>query len=103
MYVLHTEDVLEILLGKYFYQIVFETDSAIDQPTESVSIAPAVTEVKGSDGVWESVDDGKLLIFTPKNVNASNKVFAILTINLFYTFVVIRCIFKPSLLFYILP
>lgn len=66
LYELRTGDVLEILLGKYFYEIVFETDVTEDQKSDS-----PVTAVKDT---WESVDDGKLLIFTPKDVKASNKV-----------------------------
>ncbi|KAG4070370.1 hypothetical protein HA402_006512 [Bradysia odoriphaga] len=76
MYVLQPDDVLEILLGKYFYEIVFETDSAADQRTDKVSVSPTVATVKSADVVWESVGDGKLLIFTPANVRASNKIAA---------------------------
>lgn len=93
IYVLQTEDILEILLGKYFYEIVFETDSAVDRPSESVSITPTVNEAKGSNGVWESVDDGKMLIYTPPNVDASAKVFAVVN----------RCIFLKQLAFLLSP
>lgn len=75
IYELKADDVLEILLGKYFYEIMFETNSISEQDTDGPSTAPAVTAVKGSSGVWESVGDGKVLIFTPNNVKASNKVF----------------------------
>lgn len=77
LYVLKPDDILEILLGKYFYEIVFETDSVTDQRSDKASVSavgPPVTTVKSVNGVWESVDDGKLLIFTPSNVKASNKV-----------------------------
>lgn len=74
MYELRSGDVLEILLGKHFYEIAFETDVTEDQKSDSVSAAP-VTAVKDINGVWESVDDGKLLIFTPNDVKSSNKVF----------------------------
>lgn len=78
MYELTADDVLEILLGKYFYEIIFETDSTGDQQTDRPSAVPTVTAMKDTNGVWESVDDGKMLIFTPNNLQASNKVFTIL-------------------------
>lgn len=74
-YLLQIGDVLEILLGKHFYEIVFETDSTSDRKSDAGSTAPPVTTEKDINGVWESVDDGKLLIFTPNNVKASNKVY----------------------------
>ncbi len=84
MYVIQPADVLEILLGKYFYEIVFESDSNSEKPIENVSVHPtvAVTELKDSNGnVWESVDNGKLLIFTPNNVRASNKVSTVFSFH----------------------
>lgn len=76
MYVLQPNDVLEVLLGKYFYEIVFETDPATsNQRSDKVpSVSPKIATVKNANGTWESVGDGKLLIFTPNNVRASNKV-----------------------------
>lgn len=73
-YFLQTGDILEILLGKYFYEIVFEMNSDGNHQTDKLSVAPPVTAAKNENGVWESVDDGKMLIFTPNNVKASNKV-----------------------------
>lgn len=68
---MQTGDVLEVLLGKYFYEVVFEAESGDD--SNCVNSAPVTTE-KGPNGVWDSVDGGKMLVFTPKNVKASNKV-----------------------------
>lgn len=93
MYELRADDVLEILLGKYFYEIIFETDSTGDQQTDSPSAVPPVTAMKDTNGIWESVDDGKMLIFTSNNLQASNKVFTILN-KLCYS-VVCFCIITP--------
>lgn len=76
-YDLQTDDILEILLGKYLYEIEFEPDATSGtspQRTASEIVAPPVTTAKGTNGVWKSVDDGKMLIFTPDNVKASSKV-----------------------------
>ncbi|KAJ6647211.1 Bifunctional polynucleotide phosphatase/kinase [Pseudolycoriella hygida] len=69
MYTMQEGDVLEVLLGKYFYEIEFHVESTI-VPEAAVP----VNAVKCPTGVWESVDGGKMLIFTPNNMRASNKI-----------------------------
>lgn len=75
VYELQPGDVLEILLGKYFYEIIFETD-IIAKQSDIVLIKTPVTSVVDTNfnGEWESVDKGNLLVFTPNGVKASSKV-----------------------------
>lgn len=77
IYELHPGDILEILWGKYLYEIIFDTGTSTSRSSESNIVSSAVTSVPETsmNGVWENVDQGKMLIFTPNNVKVSNKVF----------------------------
>ena len=84
-------DVLEVLLSKYKYEIVFDPAPAAEKPQKSSrqsekrkqdeSIkrehpekkAKLVVKPNGEDK-WESFDGDKLLVFTSKNVTSSDKV-----------------------------
>lgn len=77
IYHIEQGDVLEILLGKYQYEIIFETTTNSSKNSESTSVSSAINSVaeNGIDGVWENVEQGQLLVFTPNKVKASKKVF----------------------------
>lgn len=94
--VLKHGDRLEILLGQYIHRVEFQSPPSMEIKTEGDGKKRKLDEISlvgkkvcceslkrdsvmditepSSDSKWESIDNGKLLIYTAKNVVAQSKV-----------------------------
>lgn len=77
-------DILELRLGHHQYEIVFDPppkESSEETPAkkpklDSFNIMMKASAQDNSQGLWESIDDNKLLIFTPHDVKHSELISA---------------------------
>lgn len=62
-------DIIELVYGKFPYEIVFNADA-----DEAQAKKPKLEQEVVGAGKWDSVDNGKLVIYTTGGVKSSNKI-----------------------------